>query len=316
MKRPLPWLLRGALSIALLAAIIHQIDARPISDALSSANPWFLLAALLLLVPNITLQHAKWRLLLRGGAPMVQPGDVRASLFGGFTLGMLTPARIGEFGGRAVLCRGAGKGLLVSLTAVDKAGTMLVTVVVGLFTLVHFSSRSDVLPTLPIVISGLLILTVLLGFLALLTHRTSTAPRRFLEAKNGRVARHLLQLMDTMAAMSPASLRMFLLYSVLFYLTFVLQFMLLLSAFVPMHPLDAFSGIATIMLVKTVIPPVTIGELGIREGASVFILSVYGVVSAVAFSASLLLFSINILLPAIAGLWFLLRRRAAGAFPL
>ena len=97
-----------------------------------------------------------------------------------------------------------------------------------------------------------------------------------------------------------------LVYSGLFYLTFLLQFFLLLSAFGPVQPLSALAGIGTIMLLKTVIPPVTLGELGIREGASVIVLGHAGILPAAAFNASLLLFAVNLLLPALAGLALLM----------
>jgi len=62
-----------------------------------------------------------------------------------------------------------------------------------------------------------------------------------------------------------------------------------------------------IMFIKTVIPPISLGELGIREGASVFFLTRFGELSSVAFNASIFLFVINILFPALAGLFLLLK---------
>jgi len=63
-----------------------------------------------------------------------------------------------------------------------------------------------------------------------------------------------------------------------------------------------------IMFVKTVIPPISLGELGIREGASVFFLTKFGELPSVAFNASIFLFLINILLPALVGLILMLKK--------
>ena len=62
------------------------------------------------------------------------------------------------------------------------------------------------------------------------------------------------------------------------------------------------------MFVKTVIPPVSLGELGIREGASVYFLTTMGETSSVAFNASIFLFIINLLIPSLIGLVLLMKR--------
>jgi uncharacterized protein (TIRG00374 family) len=313
MNRPFPWSLRILLTVALIVAIAWHIRPMPVLQALAAANPWYVVAAGLLLFPNIGLQYAKWRMLLVGTAPGVCRGDVVASLFAGFSLGLVTPARLGEYGGRAAICRGAGKGLLVGLTAIDKASTLFVTVLTGLFAAVYFSTRSDVIPLFPVLVAGVAVLALVLGMLFVVSPWSPAPARRLLERRGGRVARRILALLDTVRRIPTATLGFVVLFSLLFYLTFVLQFTLLLAAFGPLHVVDAISGIATIMFIKSVIPPITVGELGVREGASVMILSVFGIAAASAFSASLLLFAINVLLPAVAGSWFLLRRRPVEA---
>lgn len=62
------------------------------------------------------------------------------------------------------------------------------------------------------------------------------------------------------------------------------------------------------MFAKTIIPPVSFAELGIREGASVFFLTYFGETQAVAFNASIFLFMINVLLPSLVGLIFFFRK--------
>jgi len=62
------------------------------------------------------------------------------------------------------------------------------------------------------------------------------------------------------------------------------------------------------MFAKTMIPPVSLGELGIREGASVYFLTQFGETASVAFNASIFLFIINLLIPALVGLVLLLKR--------
>jgi uncharacterized membrane protein YbhN (UPF0104 family) len=97
--------------------------------------------------------------------------------------------------------------------------------------------------------------------------------------------------------------------SLLFYLSFLVQYALLVAAFSHnQNYLDYFWAGNLLMFAKTVIPPVSLGELGIREGASIYFLTRLGETSVVAFNASIFLFIINLFIPALIGLVFLFRK--------
>lgn len=337
-RRVAKWGGKLLLAAALLLLIADSIKSHSLLPLLHSVQPVLLLAALLLLPLNLWLQLCKWRLLVHSRFPGVPASDLRASLLLGFTFGVVTPARLGEFGGRAAGFR--GKGLrtvdlfaLVGLTAVDKFATMLVTVAIGVPGLLLFAWRHPFMDasSLWLLLSaaalllavGILLLRLRPGiaspsvptaFPVRSSHGsvTTSAGLRALLRQRWAELREMLRGVDR-----PQRLRL-IGYSGLFYLTFLLQFFLLLAAFGPVQPLSALAGIVTIMLVKTIIPPVTLGELGIREGASVVVLGHAGILPAAAFNASLLLFAVNLLLPALAGLVLLLwikpaRRRMSPA---
>jgi uncharacterized membrane protein YbhN (UPF0104 family) len=56
------------------------------------------------------------------------------------------------------------------------------------------------------------------------------------------------------------------------------------------------------MFTKSILSPITFGELGIREGAAIFFLTQMGELSSTALNASLALFFINIIIPSLIGL--------------
>ena len=69
-----------------------------------------------------------------------------------------------------------------------------------------------------------------------------------------------------------------------------------------------WAGVALVFFAKSAIPQVTLGDLGVREGAAVFFLGAYGVAPAAALDASLALCSLlNLVLPSLAGTPLLLR---------
>jgi hypothetical protein len=62
-----------------------------------------------------------------------------------------------------------------------------------------------------------------------------------------------------------------------------------------------FLGSMVVFFVKFLVPVVTVMDLGVREGAAVFVMSLLGVAPEAALGASLLLFAINMVLPSLAG---------------
>jgi uncharacterized protein (TIRG00374 family) len=338
-RRWMEWAAKLLLAAVLVVLLWNAVRSDEIAATLSRANPLFLAAAILLLPLNIFLQYHKWRLLVRSRFPLATAHDVGASLLLGFTFGVVTPARLGEFGGRAAGMRRrvtteerripvtsrelralfGEKLTVVTLTAVDKLSTMAITIIVGCIGLLSFCWLHPFMNPLLLTMLLLLAAGVGLHFLRAGWNSQESTNATVLRACSamlpGKVRRRLREMRTAMRSLDAPRITRLLVFSALFYLTFLLQFYLLLSAFGRIDPLSALAGISTIMLVKTVIPPVTVGELGIREGASVYILGHAGMLAAAAFNASLLLFVINVLVPSVAGLAVLLRKPRAESLP-
>ncbi len=92
-------------------------------------------------------------------------------------------------------------------------------------------------------------------------------------------------------------------------LVYQLQFYFLVNAFHPVGFVNGWAAVASILLAKSFVP-ISFGDLGVRESASVLLLGRLSVPQAAAFDASLLLFLINIMIPAIAGLYPILKNRS------
>jgi len=97
--------------------------------------------------------------------------------------------------------------------------------------------------------------------------------------------------------------------SFLFYLCFLVQYALLVAAFSNHNQFWDYLWAGNLMMfAKTIIPPVSLGELGIREGASVFFITKLGESASTGFNASIFLFLINVLIPSVIGLTLLLKK--------
>ncbi len=96
----------------------------------------------------------------------------------------------------------------------------------------------------------------------------------------------------------------------LFYICYIIQYALLVSAFSGnLYLLKYMWAGSLLFFIKTFIPPLTYGDLGIREGVSVYFITKLGESAASGLNASLFLFIINLLIPSLAGAVLLLNSK-------
>ena len=84
--------------LLVLNYLIHQVSWYKLKYLLDHANIFFIISAIGLIPVNISIQYLKWGYIVRHLEPDVSRSDIAKSLFGGFTLGLITPARVGEYG--------------------------------------------------------------------------------------------------------------------------------------------------------------------------------------------------------------------------
>ena len=108
-----------------------------------------------------------------------------------------------------------------------------------------------------------------------------------------------------------SNLLLFIFFSILRYCVFAFQLWLLFDLMELGLDLNVLiAGITWIYLTKTLLPLFSlVGDLGIRELSAVFFFSLHGIEPHLVIVPTLVLWILNILLPSLAGLYFLLRSR-------
>jgi len=293
------------LAAGVLGFVAWQVDYNAITYAYAQASPVWIVFALLLLPLNMALQYAKWLTLVRHYRPNVSSRAVLASLGVGFSAGLITPSRLGELAGRALSIQDTDRAALLGLSAVDKAATLFVTLVVGVPTIAYagfvYGETPGAFLALPVVLAGVLAIALVLLFLLIPgAYRWLLDKFPFPKKFRGRYERLFAALNEIPRAVL---LRLFQL-SALFYVTFTLQFILVARAFEQVDPVTTAVIVICIMFTKSLVPQVTFGELGIREGVAVFFFSLFGYHASTGFNSALVIFAMNVLLPAVAGLMF------------
>ena len=299
--------LKLLLAVVTVAYVAHTVAWEEIAAAMQTADAWWIAAALALMPANIGLEAYRWHLLVRRIAPEVRFPQTLAAVLSGYPLGLVTPGRVGDYVGRAFYLRHAGKLELAALTFAERMATLACSLVVGFAALVPFLMLRTDVPTIAwattlwagLASAALLVYLVLHPRMArrlldaVLPDRFSSY-LAFLDAFDRRDARTLLGL------------------SAVRYGIFSLQFVCLVFAFAPAAAwLLTVGGVALVFFAKSAIPSFTLADLGIREGAAVYFMTALGIAGAAAFNAAFLLFCVNILLPSLVGVPFILKLRFA-----
>ncbi|MFQ5569432.1 MAG: lysylphosphatidylglycerol synthase transmembrane domain-containing protein [Rhodothermales bacterium] len=296
--------MKVGLAAAILGYLIYAVDIGQILEAAEKARTGWILGALALLPLNVFLEGVGWHLLVRIEVPTVHWKMSFESLLAGHALGLSTPARLGEYAGRAFSLQHKNRGTLLALVLTDHLITKVVGVSIGLgafFYFLHVFSPTPLHLWRAVALYGAAMALMLIVFVLF--------PRfayRVLHhvVRLARLRRHLqfLQTVSTrlmLLLLTAAALR---------YAVYSMQFVLLIYAFAPAVAFHtAYIGVVLVFFVKFLLPSVTLFDLGIREGAAVFFLGLWGYTGAVAFNAAFLLFCINLLLPAMVGIPFVFR---------
>ena len=308
---PLPqtprWLfaLKGVLAVVAVVALVHVVEPSEVMRAVSHADPRWALLALALVPVNIGLEAYRWGRLVRRLAPEVRHRDILRAVVGSYPLGLLTPGRLGDYVGRAVYLRAIPAGASAALTFGERMATLAACLVGGLVALVPYLHGQEAASPLWTAVMGIgWVATLALVGMILFPGLARTTIGTLLPFAPIRRA------VGAFAQIPQEESVTLLLLSGVRYVVFSAQFVLLARAVAPMAPwLELCIGVALIFFAKSAIPQVTLGDLGVREGAAVYFLGNVGMGQAAALDASLALFGLNLLLPALVGVPLLLQLR-------
>ncbi len=299
------FLLKIIVAILVLSVLIRKMSIDRLIDALVAADNALIVVAALLLLPNLYFQFAKWQLVVRRENAGIKKRHILFSLLVGMALGLVTPGRVGDFG-RTFFIKNVEWARLLGLLMIDKLITLAVLYFIGIVGLSHFiSMRMHPFVWLPIFLMTLgLILLFLLFLLRPELLRSILSRYHNVVSRYGAIDRFLTGIEK---ATPQFTIRLFGL-TIVQTLTYCSQFVLLILAFFKIPVISGYFSTFAVMFTKSLVP-ISLGDLGIRESASVYFFGQYGVPDVAAFNASFLLFLINVLFPSLLGLGLLLFKR-------
>ena len=262
----------------------------------------FFIGAIILMPFNWGIETHKWRLLINVYEPMPFSTSLKAVLSGVY-ISIFTPNRMGEFAGRIIYLKRFNKIKGTFVTFIGSISQLCVTLVMGAL-------------ALPIYISITVFPDQFIGKILIITFFAIALLFVFLYFNLGLVPKLVSRIyylkkytkwVSILVRYKGQILAKILLFSFLRYIIFSIQFLFLLQAFgFDIYWIKSLIGICTIFFAQAIIPTISLTELGIRGASSVEILGLLSDNSSAILASAWTLWLINLILPAIPGLYFLL----------
>jgi len=309
-KEFLIFVARIIIAAGLLVYLIIKYGSFNFQEVFSNLNYYIFSVAAILSLLNIYLQFLKWKLLCNVCLDENDNKSIFHSLFFGFAAGSFTPARLGEYFGRGLAFKNSTLSSVAITVMIDKLFNLFFIFLFGSMSMIFFIDFSFHLEKF-ISLSLFIILFLLFVFIGILLVNENLWKNVFHKTFSKIVIiQKMVNQLRILKNLERKDLLKLSFFSFMFYSCFIIQYGLLVSSFT--NSMNFFyhlwAGTLTIF-VKTIIPAITFGELGVREAASMYFVSEFGFNEQAGFNAAFLLFVINILIPSLIGLFLLFRRK-------
>lgn len=266
-------------------------------EDLTIAEPFAFMLAMLLVFPNIWFAYRKWVVILAYANIESSLITRIQSFFAGIVTGLLTPNMIGNFIGRQYYFNEEHRPVIIGLTIIGNFAQFIVSLVFGLIS-VSILSELLIVPGYDIGLIGILVTIISLAtyfFIEVFVGALgkSTAEKLKLGLRKNRIVRVRLLLLSAAR-----------------FTVFTIQFGLFLFAFGVKLDWTLILAIWQVYMVTLLVPSLFLGKLGIKETISLVILGAIGANDYAILFASLIVWFVNTLFPAMLGLLVCKRKGA------
>ncbi len=296
------WSAKIILSVIVIWYLYGKIENLSFEELVPTKNYHLFITAILLGALNIILQVIKWKLVANEILKEKSKRRIFLSFIYGLAIGILTPARSGEVIGRKIALKDKRFFEVIGATFYDKITNLLTVLFLGSLATIlylHFKLSVSYLLTVPIFLSfifaSLLVMKILTG-----SNAWQSIILSFFE--NIKYLKKFQERAKLLFAVNGKFLTTIFSYSILTFAIYNLQFGVLASVYSDTFAIYDFVWISVLLFfVKAFLPVLTIGELGVREGAAIFFMVQFGYAETVGFNAAIMLFIMNIAIPSFFG---------------
>lgn len=260
-------------------------------------NYFLLSIVILLMIVNWTIESVKWKLLIDKLHPITWTEAIEGILFG-VTFSLFTPSRVGEFGGRVFALDTDRKEAIVS-TIIGSLAQIVINMCAGafgllLYVLIFEKTDSYLISAYAFIY---VLMVIALHFCYYNIDIVSTKFSKFPILKKAAHYLHIIELYNNKDLLQLELL------SLLRYLIYCLQFVLLLSFFgFELSLLTAMILVAAIFFVQTINPiNIALIDFGFRGNVAALFLTGFAPNPIAIIATTITLWFINLIIPAIIG---------------
>lgn len=293
-------------------ALYQQVFARENLTDLKAAflknftadNMYWLVYAVLLMPINWAFETLKWHQLIKNFEQLTFWKTYRGIL-AGVTLSLFTPNRVGEYGGRILVVDPKNNWKAVIATLVGSFSQLLVLLSMGLFGLVYFTLHF--MEVEPYVLQGVLFLGIaLIGLMLFCFFNIDLVIPIVKRLPFAKYFRRFVKHVKVLRKYRSKHLAIALFYAFLRYLTYTLQYYLMLRFFGIEAPLiPGLASIATIFLLQTSVPLPPVMGLLARGEIALFVWQFFSSEEINILAATFGLFILNLIIPGLIGIIFI-----------
>lgn len=276
-------------SITLIAVVIlsSYVELGVIINEYRNADQVLFLAAFLSIPLHVLLKSLKWQILLQVFWEDISFADATKSYLSGLAFGVITPGKIGEL----------SRGLFLPFNKIKVSTLVIVDRYLDLISLVFlvipgatyfFGIRVGVL---------FFFLNIVLLVIMFIYPRMVSLLSAYLKSSV------IEKIIDIQRDITRIPLKVVVITFFLSFLVFILSIMtsyILVLSFTTFGIGNAFLAFPLTLI--TNILPITVGNIGVREGANIYLLNHFSISSEIAFNISVMMFSLHSLIPSIFGL--------------
>lgn len=309
LKKILIWLLKILIFVVAWSYVVYKLATmeQDFSVIFSDGNfsiPLFS-SVCILMFANWGAESLKWQNLVNCGQKITYRKAVSGVLVG-LPLALITPNRVGEIGGRAIVLDKGRRNAVVAtfLGSMTQLASTLIFGVLGVMVYLLFFQHTVGVESAAWI--SLLIVVALV--VVLLVCRDQRWLRRLTLKLVGR--KMYVAIVRSLGLYRVRDILHVFAISMFRYCIFSAQFGILIQMLIPeLTVVEVFVGITLTYLFTTVIPTTVLGEIGIRGSVAMFVFETFTPQVAIVFQISLIIWIINIAIPTLVGSFILLRTR-------
>jgi len=277
---------------------------KELAEGWSQGGELLLIFCVLLMFANWGAEALKWKLLIDKLTPIRGIRSFKA-VWTGITLGLFTPNRIGEFGGRLLYIPMKHRISGVVSSLIGSFSQILITFGIGIIALVFYSN--SVLAVNGPALNAYIFIGILLLLILVIVYYNLGLTITLM--KNRKLFKRIIPYVSVLDRYHFMDYNRVLGLSLFRFAIFTAQYLILLEVFgVHLNIGEGVMVIGVIFLAQTVLPSFTVAELFTRGNISLYFLGNYSDNSGGILAASTGLWLLNLIIPAVLGYFFILRK--------